>query len=481
MRKMRIIYSVFGLVVLGCMLLISPSRRAEADQSVGISGGESVFLPLITTPPEFTPQINAPYLPGTFDWNLSAISWFGKVNLTDNYVDVRTAYSGDSLRVKIHVFDKWIYYDPTPTPDTLKEWDAVSIYIDLDGNVGSSPSTNSYLFTSQINKFEPFDDWRAAWQGNGSGWDLSGLSFTTVNDYRGNSPNSGQDSKGWWISFEIPFTSLGLAAPPPDGTTWGIGFQAFDADDAAGTPVQPQAWPRELDPLRPDSWGVLRFGIPEPQTRPAEAATTVEIRHGLNGAVVTDGHVGGRFLCGGGLGLSDFFDGWGDINLAGDHNFNIQNQHDLADWPCFSKAYITFPLNQVPPGKKIVAANLRLYINGNSGQTAPGPIPDSFIQILMSSEPWGETSITWNNAPYAWQNYGGRWVTPMPLVSPPLPWDWDVTAAIQDAYTLGLPARLILYSSDIAPQHTGKYFLASESGGTNEVKRPTLTVEWTDP
>jgi hypothetical protein len=427
--------------------------------------------------------VNAPLLEGTFDWAQTAITWFGRVSASENYADVRVGYTPTHLNIRVNTFDRLLWFDQTPTSSSLTEWDAVSLYLDLAGNGGGAPGPNSYMFTGQLNWTANEEAWQAAWQGSGSGWQPSGIPFTMSNDWRGNAPNDGNDDKGWSLSFEIPFESLGFAVAPPAGTTWGLGLTLFDRDSASGPPLPSKKWPVGLDGNEPSSWGRLRFGILAYSPPPVSQTSTVEIRHGQAGMTVSDAHVGGGFMCGQPY-YPDFFNGWGDANFAGDHKFNIQNQHDVSDWPCFSKTYIIFPLNQIPAGKVIVAANLRLYQQGNSGQGSGGIVPDSFIQVLSAQSGWNESVITWNNAPLAWQNYGGRWVSPMsnpgPPPPPPVPWDWDVSQAVADAYAANTAARLILYSSDLA-QHSGKYFLSSESGNSNPALRPTLTVIWGDP
>ena len=48
-------------------------------------------------------------------------------------------------------------------------------------------------------------------------------------------------------------------------------------------------------------------------------------------------------------------------------DFNIQNQGNVADWPCFSKVYIAFPLNQ--QGEDLL-------------MSAPSPVQDKQMKEL---------------------------------------------------------------------------------------------------
>ena len=75
-----------------------------------------------------TPQINAPYF-GSDDIRFKemGIFWFGQVNDQTNYADVRIGYNNDHLKVNVTLFDHWLWYDQSPTPADLMNWDAVSL------------------------------------------------------------------------------------------------------------------------------------------------------------------------------------------------------------------------------------------------------------------------------------------------------------------------------------------------------------------
>jgi hypothetical protein len=175
----------------------------------------------------------------------------------------------------------------------------------------------------------------------------------------------------------------------------------------------------------------------------------------------------------------DFFDGWGDANYAGYDQINIQNQADVADWPCFSKFYITFPLNDIPPGKTITAAEFIMYQFGNSD---PSQAQSSLIQVLTINQEWDESTMTWNNAPLAQENISQAWVDPI-LIFPGWPgveWRWNISRAVAQAYQAKQSLRLVLYDADTA-QHSGKYFISSDTGEWNATGRPTLIVTYGDP
>jgi hypothetical protein len=231
-----------------------------------------------------------------------------------------------------------------------------------------------------------------------------------------------------------------------------------------------------MDPEKPATWGELAFGMPEYAPPPAIPSGIVTIRQGLDGIVVPDADVGGSSVCGE-LAAPDFFPTWGDLNYAGKDFINIQNQSDVADWPCFSKYYVTFPLDTLPADREILSATLTLYQFGNAGEGwDPGPQP-SLIQVLTVGEDWDEATITWNNAPLAQENVSATWVEPLPSF-PPLPGvprRWDVGGAAAQAHNTGIPLRLALYEADWA-YHSGKYFYSSDQDEWNALGRPTLTI-----
>ena len=90
---------------------------------------------------------------------------------------------------------------------------------------------------------------------------------------------------------------------------------------------------------------------------------------------------------------------------------------------------------------------------------------------------WEESSITWNNAPLAVENMAATWVYPVDFFDPGVPYRWDVSRAVAQAYAGGEPLRLALYSAD-GEYHSGKYFWSSDAG---ESVRPTLQVLLGDP
>ena len=121
-----------------------------------------------------------------------------------------------------------------------------------------------------------------------------------------------------------------------------------------------------------------------------------------------------------------------------------------------------------------ISASVTLNMFGNAGYTPTDARP-SMINALTVRDNWDERTITWNNAPYAAENIAVTKVFPVAM-QPPGPYQWDVSAAVADAYRDGLPLRLAFYSTD-GDYHSGKYFYTSDSNDWNGTVRPTLEVK----
>lgn len=447
--------------------------------SIGAVAGatsQRTFLPLLRTtgtPPQPTAayRVNVPAFP-TADlserFSELAIFWFGQVNQTSNYADVRVGSNATELYVHVAVFDRRLWYSTNPTPADLTNWDALSLYV-ADPQAPQQPP---HRFVAQLHNNEG-NTYQAAYRATTAGWVLAPTPFTSIPGWRGERLNDDTDDRGWAMAFRIPFSSLGLERAPAPGTRWQLGLTLHDRDSRAGPPNPNQHWPPAFDPAQTSTWGELHFGIP---TAPApdlqQATTTITLRHGLNGLNVTDVAVGGGATCGDGL---DFWRAWGDSTRdAGRSDFNIQNQSDIADWPCFAKYYVTFPLDSLPAGRTIVSAELILHQFGNA---QPADAQPSLIQLHIVDQDWQEADLTWNNAPLARENVGAAWVDPLPGFPgwPGVPRSFDATRAVRHAYTAGEPLRLALYSADSA-YHSGKYFVSSDTEDWNAVARPTLRI-----
>ena len=70
---------------------------------------------------------------------------FGRVRSSDNYADVRMGYSNTQLYVHLNIIDKQLWYDKSPAMNDLTDWNSVSLYLDLDGPLGSAPGGTAPL------------------------------------------------------------------------------------------------------------------------------------------------------------------------------------------------------------------------------------------------------------------------------------------------------------------------------------------------
>jgi len=437
--------------------------------------------PVNAQAPDPPRHANVPYFDGEVRVPEMAILWFGQVNSTDNYADVGIGYNSEHLRIRVSVFDRYLWYDTTHSSE-LTRWDGATLYLDLDGDGGSAPDANDYRFVAQLNTGGARNDYQMSFRGDGSSWVTVSIPFTTTAGWRGsdfNNDDSGHDDRGWVLNFYIPFVSLGLSGPPADGTRWGLALAMHDRDNALGSPpIADKRWPEAAQGTQPITWGQLVFDPPpyQPPAVPVSGATTIQ--HNLAGAKVTDASVGGYTVCGQG---TDFWTEWGYTNEvfynAERSDFNVQNQTDVADWPCFSKYYVTFPLDSLPSGKAILSATLTLHQFGNAG--GPGQAEPSLIQVLTVAEDWDETTLAWNNAPLAVENVAAAWINPIANFPgwPGVPRVWDVSRAVAEAYAAREPLRLALYQA-YGAYHSGKYFVASDTGDWNAEGRPTLAVSW---
>lgn len=458
--------------------LVAPSEAmfpVSREQSAPLSSQatEGVLESAIRAQASPVRRVNATHFDGEpLERARTAIFWFGRVTPEENSVDVRVGYTNDELWLHVAVFDKRVWYDTTPSPQEITEWDAAEVYLRLSGNEGNAPTADSYRFISQLDLSEPSDAYQAVYRGNGTTWEEASVSFTNRAFYRGDVPNNDVDDRGWGTTIEIPFASLGLSGPPSHGSTWGLAVIVHDRDNASGAPpIAYKAWPESVDPDRPGTWGQLGFGFPEYDPPLSAPGGTVTIRRDQNGPI-TDGAVGGGTNCGDGL---SFWSEWGEENYAGRGEFNVQNQIDVADWPCFSKVYLTFPLGAIPSGKVIISATLVLHEFGNAGNPGEEIVP-SWIQVLTIADSWDEGTLTWNNAPLAVENIAMSKVHPVaPVEMPGVPFDWDVSLAVAEAYETGEPLRIAMYSADTA-YSTGKYFVSSDTQLAEG--HPELTVTW---
>jgi len=425
------------------------------------------------------------------DDNTASIFWFGHEtghNLY-NYVDVRVGYTGQYLRVFVTVVDYNLWQMPSEDKDP-RLYDAVAIYLDTAGDRATVPQPDDYFFLNGWRHSWPGENkaayhrdgrgagnsWNENWSGTwtesvGANW------YNTGPNNNGNCPTTRSDcDAGWATAITIPFSTLGLSGPPAPGTVWGLGLYLYDRDapEPAGLVTPPMTWPETFSANNPSTWGELAFNPPRYTPRPAVPTGTTVVRRDLGGQVA-DAYVGGGGNCDGG------YLGGGDVN-HGDEGLFVASQSLIGDFPCWSRSYLRFGLDGIPPGKVIISATLTLHLWGNAGPI-PSQSPPSYTHLFTVAEDWDEHTIVWNNAPMAKENLTATWVYPRTDNGPDfpgIPYTWDATQAVAEAYAAGRPLNIALYTSD-TNFDSSKYYISSDaSSDWLPVGKPTLTVVWGD-
>ncbi|MDW8214950.1 MAG: hypothetical protein RMJ55_15440 [Roseiflexaceae bacterium] len=253
---------LIGTVIVTLVTVIGLHPLPGYAEQNGISAENAIYLPLVTKAScsANMPRINAPRFAGTIPFERTAIAWFGKVSPTQNYTDIRVGYNANELYVYLAIFDRHLWFDDNPAPQTLTQWDAVTLLLDTSGGTVVSPS--SWKFVAQLYG-DRSPQRRAAYQGGAAGWQQTSVTFDALPGWRGNALNDNSDSdRGWAMEFTIPFSSLGLSSAPPDGTSWRMAVVVHDRDTRAGPPIGDQFWPPQGLLDAPGCWGFLSFGLP---------------------------------------------------------------------------------------------------------------------------------------------------------------------------------------------------------------------------
>lgn len=475
-RKPLLYLLLFSLLLLAA----APAPRTRFQGPGGPQG--RAYLPLLlapqsgqtgSPPASGQPLIHLPYFADRPVYHQAAVFWFGRVKGVENYADVRIGYTDEVLFLRLTIIDQHLWYDTRPTSAEMEAWDAAAVYLHIGDGAGGRLQERSYRFVAQLDGWEGRSGYEAVYQGSASGWRPISHSGFSRSGWRGNGPNNNsREDRGHLLTFEIPFSALGLSGPPRQGERWKLALNVYDRDDAAGAVRGLQRWPTAFSETNPDTWGDISFGMPVYQAPDLPVDQVVALRHGVNGVTIRDASVGGSTNCGGKV---DFWNEWGDTSYPGAEHLNVQNQNDVSDFPCFSKLYITIPLDSLPRGRAILSAKLILNQSGNATSFDSGEKLNSLIQAGVVAQDWNEATLSWNNAPLLEQNISQTWVTPVIDWPgwPGIPYTWDVSLAAARAYASGQPLRLVLYSADnFGPN--GKYFYSSDAGMAG---RPTLQVE----
>ena len=436
-------------------------------------------------------RVHAPYFADEVPWAEAGIFWFGEVDLPGiipgrNSVDVRVAYTADELIIYPNIQDYYLWYPLPATSSTdLTQYDAVAVYLDTAHDGADNPQPDDYLFLAGLCLYNCGDGtaYMREARGDGSGWDFAWHADWTKGTWAqwvGNPPHNNNENTfdyGWWAFLHLPWSALGLSGPPAEGTVWGLGVVLYDRDDQppAGY-AAPEFWPETFQADHPATWGELAFGLANYTPPSAVVQGTTVIRRGLGESIVEDSWVGGGGNCTGGHEGDPDQD-----NYGGDGSLFVENQSWIADFPCFSKSFLRFYLDPIPPGKVIISATLTIHHWSNARWEEAKP---SLIWLFTTDGDWGEYTLTWNNAPLARENLTATWVDVITPENNPglpgVPYDWDATQAVAEAYAAGEPLNIALYTADVN-QHSSKYLISSDSAPAYAEGRPTLTVVWGTP
>jgi hypothetical protein len=444
-------------------------------------------------------RVNIPYFASQVVWSQSAIFWFGQNKQgmpSQNYADVRMAYTADALEVFVTVVDYYLWSKEDPSAaDDLTQYDGVAIYLDTRNDRAATPQSDDYMFFVGAHHW-PNDnatEYHRQARGIGSGWNTAWTGSWTDYEAMSWSCNPGPNSNscgidyGWVAIFTIPWSTLELAGLPPTGAMWGLGVQLYDRDDnpPAGY-VAPEYWPETFGANNPGTWGELHFGYANYQPPHAVPEGTTVIR----AATPVDNTVEDAWMGGGGT-CSSGHEGGTEINHGNDTDLFVGSETAPTHFPCYNKSYLRFALSSIPAGKTILSATLTLHHWGNAGDPgAPNEEDrphDSYAWAYIVSDPWQEMTIHWNNAPLPRENLGMTHVTPLSAFPgwPGVPYQWDVTKAVAEAYAAGQSVSLAIYDS-VSARNTSKYLTSSETGlddppdywNWNIEGRPKLTIVW---
>ncbi len=152
------LFVLLGLLI--CIAITTGHSSAMSNSAVTpqSGSGNTVFLPLVTslTFDQYNVRVNIPYFSDNAANHFSeaAIFWFGRVSPSENYADIRFAYDNSKLYVYISTFDQYMWYTPNPASSSLTNWDSATLQINLNGNVGSNPTANTYKFDAAMSWFE---------------------------------------------------------------------------------------------------------------------------------------------------------------------------------------------------------------------------------------------------------------------------------------------------------------------------------------
>lgn len=504
----RIFLPVFGLVMvfLGCK---------DNNKNKQTNNNNNTYIPDGSIPRLYVPHHDFSSDPS---WQRTTPFWFGTLGTSGVSAECRAAWTSDGLVLRVVSLDRRIYDEAGPQDDPA-EWDALTLLVDAGTD---SPSVTGTSRRIVVQAHRQGTDRQAGYVGQDGNWvpadvvfvPLTSASAASIGLEKGYRGEGRDDSRGWHVVASLGWDVLGIAMPGASSLTLRVGIIVHDRDDMEGSRVQQARWPsEEMREDDPQTWGLLElvpFAFSDWNASGASSSKsgaayvighapapfapgterTVEIRSGIGDVQVQNASIGASgVLC---SGDDDYNFGDGPDSFGGETRreyFHVQNQADYADWPCFARAYVRFPL-ALPADAVVVFARLVLHhkqptSGGDEGERSLIHAFWTSSALRNSNLPWTTENLTWNNAPLPLENLAGAWGDRTGVMETgwdDLPeWSWDVTRAVALSRSES-SISFALFSSD-DEYHTGKEFVRSEDfpDWGDPTFRPTLEIVLADP
>ena len=266
------------------------------------------------------------------------------------------------------------------------------------------------------------------------------------------------DCRGWTAETMIPWANLG-GRPAP-------GQQVPFAAEYAGAALA----------------GNLHWGeaLAAPSSEPATGVVVVPL--------LEDTVVGGDSVCGD-PDWPTYHPTWGSTPRWGSSpHVLVENQWDVADWPCYNKLLLRADLSAIPYGARVVSATVEIARFGQMGYACGYCVDpatgsnngtmDTVVQIYDYPATWSESTATWDTTRYPGPPLHRILTVPLPddgqegrsYASNPLPEFWDVTGPVQAALARGDSTASILAATAAGQYHSGKYYYSTEGAVPPKVR-----------
>jgi len=180
-------------------------------------------------------RIDIPYFNSSpVAFNQTAIFWFGKIDSSHVYADVRVGYNNTELYIDLRIVDNYLWYDTNKQAPNLDAGDNASVYLNIENNGTLAPT--AYKFQTAVSGPQQWNTYEKTYTKKGAAWTLANMPFSYAYWWRAQGFN-GTEGAGWSSTYHIPFSSLGLSKAPSQGTVWKLGVRLHNPGNAANTPM----------------------------------------------------------------------------------------------------------------------------------------------------------------------------------------------------------------------------------------------------